>query len=583
MKKWTFYAMLMLIPALLCGCGDKNTPMGPDDEVPSLTIDPPTLVRHFAALPDGEAYTYTVITNQTTWNAVSDRAWCKVTKDLTGGTFTITAIDRLPATAPVAAKITVTAGAATPIIIDVTQDAGEGEEDPDPEETVNTKFEMEGGASLTFKAKLSDGSEIDFTTGADGKGTLKIDEDDFTEGMVIVSILHPENTNPIAIGRKAGDNAAIKLKLDASGVPQQRQDGGKLKVNVVAELHTLGVPTAVDMECEQECDLYMEGILFEPIGSAAQPFDNIFDGKGFKIHNININHGTGDGTNRGLFASVTDKCTLKNIWIESGTVMGGAKTGAVVGDNTGGTISKCTNRANVTGTGGDVGGICGVSTGGTIEDCWNGGAITNSWGSHTGGIVGVKVGSDTQNLYVKNCRNTGNVTSEGGDVGGIVGYHNGIPHETNRREQTRLEWCYNTGNITGTSSVGGLVGFGNAVTATSYNRGNVTGTSNVGGIAGFIAATVIFVYTTGQVTGPAESAGIVVGTHETNANTLHAYWLELSGNPTLPANPDYPDHAGFSLQPFSISAWPEWNTTSDWKDLGGWNGGNPVFPKLIWE
>ena len=582
MKKWTFYAVLMLIPAIMCGCDDKNEEPQPTPEDATLAIDPTNAAINFTASAEDEAYVYTVITNQTTWSAVSDKIWCKVAKNEAQGTFTITARANTSSTSPSPAKVTITAGNATAIIINVTQDPGDGD-DPGGETTVDTKFEIEGGANLTFTANLSDETTHDFSAGGAGKGTLKIDENQVSEGLIILSITHPGNPNNIAIGRKVGDNVAIKLKLDANGVSQQREDGGKLKVNVVAELQTLGTPTVVDMECEQECDLYMGGILFEPIGSAAQPFENTFDGKGFKIYNININHGTGDGTNRGLFSSINSKSTVRNVWIESGTIIGGAKTGAIVGNNDGGTISQCTNKASVTGTAGDVGGICGISIGGAIEDCWNGGIITNSLGSHTGGIVGVNVGSDTKTIYVKNCRNTGNVTSDGGDVGGIAGYHNGIPDATNRREQTRVEWCYNTGNISGTASVGGLVGFGNAVTAVSYNRGNVTGTSNVGGIAGFIAATVIFVYTTGQVTGPAESAGIVIGTHETNANTLHAYWVAgIAGNPALSANPEYPDPIGFSLQPFSDSAWPEWDA-ADWKDIGGWNGGNPIFPKLKWE
>ena len=47
--------------------------------------------------------------------------------------------------------------------------------------------------------------------------------------------------------------------------------------------------------------------------------------------------------------------------------------------------------------------------------------------------------------------------------------------------------CYNTGNIDGTVSVGGIVAltFGNTGTISNcYNIGNITGSSNVGGILG---------------------------------------------------------------------------------------------------
>ena len=93
-----------------------------------------------------------------------------------------------------------------------------------------------------------------------------------------------------------------------------------------------------------------------------------------------------------------------------------------------------------------------------------------------------------------------------GSVGGLVGQNHTTGSIVN---------SYATGNVTGTGSVGGLLGYnylpGSTVT-NSYATGNVSGTSNVGGLLGVNSngATVSNSYAIGNVTG-GENAGGLVG------------------------------------------------------------------------
>ena len=127
-------------------------------------------------------------------------------------------------------------------------------------------------------------------------------------------------------------------------------------------------------------------------------------------------------------------------------------------------------------------------------------------GYYTGGLVG-----EAYRSTITNCYNTGNVTSTSTSsysyVGGLVG-------EAYRLTITN---CYNTGNVTSTSTssyssfAGGLVGAGNGITIINcYNTGDVSSSSSdlssshAGGLVGSgINTTTITIencYNTGNVT-----------------------------------------------------------------------------------
>ena len=108
---------------------------------------------------------------------------------------------------------------------------------------------------------------------------------------------------------------------------------------------------------------------------------------------------------------------------------------------------------------------------------------------------------------VENCYNTGTVTGTDDHVGGVVGQNRGSV--TN---------CYNTGTgtVTGTDDyVGGVVGLNSAIVENCYNTVSVSGNNYVGGVVGWniSSGNVKNCYNTGTgtVTGTVDFVGGVVG------------------------------------------------------------------------
>ncbi len=188
-----------------------------------------------------------------------------------------------------------------------------------------------------------------------------------------------------------------------------------------------------------------------------------------------------------------------------------------------GTISGCTNYADVSAVSAYASGICGMLMfgKGTIRDCVNYGNISAM--SYATGIVGgSQSGSSiaTYDYLVQNCRNYGSITTDrgtgasgiAGSVGGtLVGctnygnvrcvkegdepmglYTAGIVSCSSRL--IRMEDCVNEGSVYGFKMVGGILGNdmkgddGQAVIVGCTNKGAVTCVdSYVGGVAGHTA------------------------------------------------------------------------------------------------
>lgn len=112
MKKHLHYALLLGVTAIIAaGCGKGSEESGSPD--PTLSISPEGTGIEFTK--KGESVTYTVTTNQSNWDAVSNKTWCSCSISKEDKTFTLTAVDPGAGTAFDPATITVTAGDATPI------------------------------------------------------------------------------------------------------------------------------------------------------------------------------------------------------------------------------------------------------------------------------------------------------------------------------------------------------------------------------------------------------------------------------------------------------------------------------------
>lgn len=168
-----------------------------------------------------------------------------------------------------------------------------------------------------------------------------------------------------------------------------------------------------------------------------------------------------------------------------------------------GYILNVTNKAKITAAGEAyfVGGIISGTRGtGLVIGCTNYGDIDAS--QATGGVVGgitaqLYGGSSCNGTYpdimapysasVYDCKNYGNITSGGKDVGGIVGQTHGYGNL-----RCILE-CTNTGNITGTTYVGGILGRHPSSGGTLYfnnntNTGTVTATAADGVSGNYIGS-----------------------------------------------------------------------------------------------
>ncbi len=109
----------------------------------------------------------------------------------------------------------------------------------------------------------------------------------------------------------------------------------------------------------------------------------------------------------------------------------------------------------------------------SFEDCYNEGRVE--------GISGLFGSLNVKNVKVKNCHNTGDVTTIGYDnnsvysVSGIVLYA--------QSSNIVIDSCYNKGNISGMENASGIIESGSLTKIhNSYNKGNISGCVSAAGI-----------------------------------------------------------------------------------------------------
>ena len=196
-------------------------------------------------------------------------------------------------------------------------------------------------------------------------------------------------------------------------------------------------------------DIDLNNVEWTPIGKNYNyPYKGTFDGQYHTIQKLSI---TGDASrNCGLFGYV-DSGSIKNLTVQGKielTGNGGSSYGAggIVGQlyGTAGSIRNCRNDATIHG-GQNVGGIVGYVAGGysstakEITGCVNTGAVSaNSY--NAGGIAGYISGQVT----VDSCYNRGTITGGGWRAGGITAYL--------YSSYATIKNCYTTGTVTGSDS-----------------------------------------------------------------------------------------------------------------------------------
>lgn len=227
-----------------------------------------------------------------------------------------------------------------------------------------------------------------------------------------------------------------------------------------------------------------------------------------EMRTVAVNITSSETANVGLFQQIKNGATFENLTL-TGTVKAenannvGAFAGITAGEQKKGgmTFTNCVNQAAVTGrqkVGGFIGNCALEKVYTTFDKCINEGRVTgnrptstSTWddGCYIGGIIGL---SATNSVQLKNSANVGTVTSNYARVGGLIGQYAG-----SGAVETVISGCYNSGDITGDSNVGGLVGMTDKTTSVnplkienSFNAGTLTAT-NTGGypsIGGMLGA-----------------------------------------------------------------------------------------------
>lgn len=184
------------------------------------------------------------------------------------------------------------------------------------------------------------------------------------------------------------------------------------------------------------------------------------------------------------------------------------------------TITRCYNTADITITDAQsAGGFIGlISNYTTVDDCWNSGNVRAT------GIAGGFAATFSGNYStVKNCWNSGNVNATAYRVGGLYGANTGTTSNV-------TEYCFNIGSVAtasttqGTaaasgSQIGGLAGAGYGAFSHCWNSGEVTGVSQVGGLVGQPSkgkTCLTSCINAGRIYAPADTAGNLVGVNTAN-------------------------------------------------------------------
>ena len=173
---------------------------------------------------------------------------------------------------------------------------------------------------------------------------------------------------------------------------------------------------------------------------------------------------------------------------------------------------------------------------GIIRNCVNNCALSNVTGAYVGGITAINGTKGFVKAKIINCVNNANISSTGTDLGGIAGF---------QYSNAETSYCSNYGNVTSTSTASGC-GYGgiiaringadsNADHATKveycYNGGNLSTVRNTGGIIGMVnsgatpSVQVSGCFTTGNVNVTTQYGGTLIGWSNSNnliLNDTHA-------------------------------------------------------------
>ena len=175
----------------------------------------------------------------------------------------------------------------------------------------------------------------------------------------------------------------------------------------------------------------------------------------------------------GLFG-YTNQATIKDLGVVNANVTGESHTGILVGHAENSQISNAYTSGTVTSNGNQIGGLVGMLKDSTATNVYSTADVNGA--RYVGGLIGYSDGSIIEKAFA-----TGKVTAPNGQVGGLIGgmFNGGT-----------VKNSYATGDVNGEIG-GGLVGFINNASITYtfdtvYSTSRVSGFEYVGGFVGMV-------------------------------------------------------------------------------------------------
>ena len=404
---------------------------------------------------------------------------------------------------------------------------------------VNDAVSWNTNTTLTLQAHRNININQTMSGGLSGKLALQYGQGSTDGNNIGTAGNNADYTVNVPVNLAAGDNFSTKkgsggTQINYTVITQLGQAGhentaGNNTLQGMAHTSNLGKNYALGANIDaSNTSGWNASAGFNPIGNNASKFKGKFDGLGHTIKDLGIKRESQNYI--GLFGWA-ENAAISNIGLSGGSVSGEWNVGSLLGRQTGGTITNAYAK-NVALKGKHVGGLVGYQIDkGVISNSYTESvtvqAMTSTGGkSGSGGFLGVQEGSSVVGSHSINSSVTGdNATSI--YMGGMVGWQAG-----GSKQNAVLDSSYaaNT-TVIGNSPIaaGGLVGFQSTATSyvpiisNSYATGNVTGASQVGGLVGDQEkGTISNAYATGNVTGTGtgSSIGGLVGRQQNTASSI---------------------------------------------------------------
>ena len=233
-----------------------------------------------------------------------------------------------------------------------------------------------------------------------------------------------------------------------------------------------------DIDLTEISNLLPIGNNFGSAGSTIKAFCGTFDGDGHTINNLTMSYQGKEKIGVALFG-VIQGATIKNLTIDNSSIQSDALTAGFVSAALGGTVLNCHLGNNVvinsTRQAYAAGIVCGVFGDSIlISDCSSSARITA-----TGmGVAGIIASCGVNGNVIKRCVNYGELSSNAGIVGGIVGL-------VEDYGSAYVRDCANFGKITSPTNAGGIAAllspssFGPLNVSNCYNNAELDCDDNV--------------------------------------------------------------------------------------------------------